>query len=367
MCNTGSDGAAGSLRTTIAGSSAGDTIVIPATIPTITLTSGDIVVNHPLTVTGAGATTTVIDGNHASQIFDVTTTNFTLSGVTLQHGDAVGNYGGAILVENGASLNLANSVIANNSADANGGGVELFTATAVITGSTFTGNTTTSDGDAGGAIRLGDPGAQLTLVNSTLTANTSTCGGGISFVDDTSATLLNDTINTNTGGGGTGGGLDFNSGACDPPDVQRTAGGDHAAGESPPPVRTAQGPPTTTIKNTIVSANTPADCNVTSFGPGTNDLELGTSCGFANNPNSDPLLGALQVNPGPIPVPTEALLAGSPAIDTADNATCQAAPVNNVDERGLPRVQTGDPICDIGAFEVQPAAPVITPKFAGYS
>jgi hypothetical protein len=138
----------------------------------------------------------------------------------------------------------------------------------VIAGSTFTGNTTTADGDAGGAIRLGDPGAQLTLVNSTLTANTSACGGGISFVDDTSATLLNDTINANTGAASTGGGLDFNSGACDPPDVQRTDGGDHAAGQAAPPVPTAQGPPTT-IKNTTVSANTPADCNVTSFGPGT--------------------------------------------------------------------------------------------------
>jgi hypothetical protein len=39
----------------------------------------------------------------------------------------------------------------------------------------------------------------------------------------------------------------------------------------------------------------------------------------------------------------------SPAVDAGDDTTCAAAPVNDLDQRGLGRMQ--DPQCDIGAFE----------------
>jgi hypothetical protein len=38
------------------------------------------------------------------------------------------------------------------------------------------------------------------------------------------------------------------------------------------------------------------------------------------------------------------------AVDTGDAATCAAAPVNGLDQRGLPRT----PPCDLGAYELQP-------------
>lgn len=59
----------------------------------------------------------------------------------------------------------------------------------------------------------------------------------------------------------------------------------------------------------------------------------------------DPRLGPLTDNGGP--VPTMALSAGSPAIDALTGVPCHPT-----DARGLPR--TG--ACDVGAFEVQPAA-----------
>lgn len=46
---------------------------------------------------------------------------------------------------------------------------------------------------------------------------------------------------------------------------------------------------------------------------------------------------------------TFALLPGSPAIDTGNSAACAAAPVNNLDQRGVVRPQGGG--CDLGAFE----------------
>ena len=64
---------------------------------------------------------------------------------------------------------------------------------------------------------------------------------------------------------------------------------------------------------------------------------------------SNPLLGPLQNNGGP--TLTHALLPGSPAINAGDTALAPPA-----DQRGLPRVGAAD----IGAFEVQVAAPLLT-------
>jgi len=63
--------------------------------------------------------------------------------------------------------------------------------------------------------------------------------------------------------------------------------------------------------------------------------------------HSDPGLGPLQDNGGP--TNTMALLPGSAAIDAANDVICAAAPVNNLDQRGVARPQ--GPHCDIGAFE----------------
>lgn len=63
--------------------------------------------------------------------------------------------------------------------------------------------------------------------------------------------------------------------------------------------------------------------------------------------NADPLLGLLQDNGGP--TWTMALIPGSAALDTGDDAICAAPPVNNLDQRGVIRPQGAH--CDIGAFE----------------
>ncbi len=73
-----------------------------------------------------------------------------------------------------------------------------------------------------------------------------------------------------------------------------------------------------------------------------NDLDL-QSCGTPTVV-SDPLLGLLADNGGP--TQTMALLAGSPAIDMADDAACEAT-----DQRGISRPQGAH--CDIGAYEYQ--------------
>ena len=101
---------------------------------------------------------------------------------------------------------------------------------------------------------------------------------------------------------------------------------------------------------------------------GGHNLDNGTACGFsaANGSlsNANPLLDPAGLANNGGPTQTIALRASSPALDHGDPAVCAAPPVNNVDQRGFPRRNPYDPICDIGAFEVQRAglaAPVMSP------
>lgn len=102
-----------------------------------------------------------------------------------------------------------------------------------------------------------------------------------------------------------------------------------------------------TLANTILATTAGPSCNVAAIDQGHN-LQFGdTSCG-ATIRVGDPKLGPLQHNGGP--TQTMALGAGSAAIGQGSVAVCQAAPVQDSDERGYPR---GDQVCDIGAYDSQ--------------
>jgi hypothetical protein len=105
---------------------------------------------------------------------------------------------------------------------------------------------------------------------------------------------------------------------------------------------------TVSLRNTIVSGNSPANCIVvsTTITDDSNNLEDGTTCGWGTSngslSNTDPLLGPLANNGGH--TKTMALQSGSPAIDAGNDAACPAS-----DQRGGARPQGSH--CDIGAYE----------------
>ena len=112
----------------------------------------------------------------------------------------------------------------------------------------------------------------------------------------------------------------------------------------------------THVKNTIVSGGQGdagfENCGQV-WGSDGHNIDSLDQCGFhgtGDQINKNPLLGPLKNNGGR--VPTLALLPHSPAINKGDNVGCPST-----DARGAPRPAFG--ICDIGAFEVQPA-PVIS-------
>jgi len=140
-----------------------------------------------LTITGAGASSSIIDATHLDRAFAVHAgASLAISGVTVQNGsqpytapsnNSVGpGYGGAFY--NDGSLSVNASVLRNNSAG-NGGGV-VFADTAAsatsITNSTVTGNTTES---AGGVVSA-DSGS-VTFTNDTVTHNSSSGEGGVLY------------------------------------------------------------------------------------------------------------------------------------------------------------------------------------------
>ena len=130
------DSGAGTLRDTIAASTAGDTIVF-TTNGTITLTTGELLVGRNLTITGSGATNLTVHGSSTNRVFEIATNvAVNISGLTIAAGNAVGTngglddslfafpggtgLGGGIL--NRGTLSLDDCLLSNNGAKGGAGG-----------------------------------------------------------------------------------------------------------------------------------------------------------------------------------------------------------------------------------------------------
>ncbi len=204
---------------------------------------------------------------------------------------------------------MSNSTFSSNSASGGGGICNLPGGTVTVSNSTFSGNSTTGGG--GGIQSYGT----VIVSNSTFSGN-STDGDGGGIHSFSTLTVSNSTFSGN--GANRGGG------------IYRYTGG------------------TVTLKNTIV-ANSPVggNCNNNITDGGGNLSYPDTTCPGING---DPLLGPLQNNVGP--TETMQLGPGSAAIDAGNDAICAAAPVNNLDQRGIARPWGTH--CDIGAVEQVP-------------
>ena len=326
VTDCGDNSAPGQLRTLIGLSGSGDTITIG--VCPITLAS-QLTIGVNLTISGAGASQTVIDGGNNGRVFLITGGAVAISDVTLRHGSSLGGSGGAVEVS-GGSLVLTRSVVTDSVAPGSiGGGIDS-QGPLTLVDTTVSGNFGALG--AGGISAVGS----LTLVNSTVSGN-STVGSGAGLLTGTgTTTLLNSTISGNTAG---------------------SSGGGILPGTGP-----------FMVKNTIVANNTApsgANCTAPLTSQGHN-LESTNACGFGSAGdlvNTDPRLGLLQDNGGP--TPTQAPLSGSPAIDAGDATGCPAT-----DQRGVARPQDGDgdsvPACDIGAVEVTTPLLSISPPTGRY-
>ncbi len=398
-----------------AGSGA-DIITLPAGIYKLTIAGadedaaamGDLDITASLAINGAGIGKTIIDGNKSDRVFDIVGVSsgaflVTISGMTIRNGHAInpphgggiqvsgraqilvknvlltdnrsdGN-GGGIQVTDNASATLENVQLLNNYAGMNGGGLANNGNAVIVRNSLFRGNSALREGGAllnnvystttiatstfsenfaeavaydegGGGIR--NSGGTLTLANSTISGNrTNGRGGGIynsnaigvqGAVSLANVTIANNTADLDGDGLGRGGGV-YNELS--------------ASEETSPVVR---------LTNTLIAGNQDPngdrDCwgKLTSLGHNliqtvTSQCTIGgTSTG--NITGKDPRLLPLADNGGA--TPTHALSSNSPAVDAGLNTTCLAT-----DQRGVARPLDGDgngsAVCDIGAYEYDPA------------
>src|SRR5437016_10597667 len=308
VSNTNDNGP-GSLRQALADANDGDTIDATSISGTITLTTGELLVDKSVTINGAGADVLAVDGNMISRVFRIPMSGetITISGLTIRNGHA-GTTGGGIDNENDAMLTITNCTVSSNTAGLGGG---------VFNGGTLTiGSTTISRNSAStGGGTYNDGGGTLTVTNSTFSGNTATpSGGGIFNINI--FTLTNSTFSGNSAG--FGGGI-YNLG-------------------------------TVQIGDTILNmSHISSSGTVRSLGY---NLSSDDGGGFLTGPgdqiNSNPLLGPLQNNGGP--TFTHELLPGSPAID-AGNPRFTPPPI--YDQRGPSFWRVRNRRIDIGSLEVQ--------------
>ena len=234
------DSGPGSLRNALAIANDGDTITFAVT-GTIGLTSGELLVNSSITISGPGAANLSINGNGTSRVFRVTPgRNITITGLTITNGhgmtdDGAGIYndhstltlnacsvlgnsadlGGGIYSDGSAgsaTVTLNNSIFSGNSATTGGGiysdGEQFGSATLLINNSVFDDNTTALDG--GGIYNSGASRgtAAVTLHNCTFSGNSAgssgSAGGGAIYNNGGTVTIVNTTMNGNSAsiGGG---------------------------------------------------------------------------------------------------------------------------------------------------------------------
>jgi predicted outer membrane repeat protein len=334
-----------------------------------------------LTLNGAKAATTIVDGTNSANVFTVGAgIKLTLSNLTIKNGvgyspggGGVNNAGtlivnksnfytntalsgGAILntgtvtisnsnlsgnspyffgrnascgaVDNRSTMTITNSTFYSNYANNNytAGGAICNGGTLTITGSTF--NTNQSQGNNGGyGGAIYTYAGTLSVTNSTFYLNSATTGGGAIYSQGGTVQISNSTFGINAATSGGGGGALSN------------AGGSFL------------------IQNSIV-ANTGygGNCAGTITSDGHN-LSSDSTCNFSGSGDlngMNPKLGALRSNGGP--TQTMALPNGSPALDAGNPAGCRDFSGNllKTDQRGQRRPGgTETTGCDMGAYESQ--------------
>jgi CSLREA domain-containing protein len=298
--------------------------------------TGDLDLRDDVYITGAGPGKTILDGNLTDRVFDVAAGHgATIADVTIRRGRVTDTGGGAI--SNGGSLTLYRTVLSNNA------------------------DIGTSNSSVGGAVINRSLGS-ITIVNTTISANSALRGGGLFVAGSSKANLTGVTISQNSAGVGggvvsygtfsasattlTGNAASINIAAfAGSGGVATFAYSTIAMNTEPGTVGAIRGSSSTvpSLIGTIVSNNSGRNCGTTVSTQGYN-VEDTDTCGFSDptdRPNTDPMLGSLAANGGP--TKTMALAKGSLALDMG-GADC------GNDQRGVPRPQGAS--CDAGSYEL---------------
>jgi predicted outer membrane repeat protein len=351
-----------------------------------------ITVSKVLTFVGDGAGSTIIDGGSSLQLFSISATSASFSGLTLENGLASGaggaiyatstgtvsvtnstfsgnvsthNSGGAIYSKGTGTVSVTNSTFSNNACSGGNGGAIYAKGTVSVTNSTFSGNQANI---YGGAIYATGTGT-FSSTNSTFSSNQAGIAGGAIYANGSgTVSVTNSTFSTNSGNQANSyGGAIFANGPLSV--TNSTFSGNSAdtggaiyaegtfdvtnstfSGNSASSRGTIYTDASGTVTNSILAQGaTGRNCwsGITSGG---GNFSTDSSCDTSTVvlSASDLHLGTLASNGGP--TQTIALGAGSVAIDAGVDGLCPAT-----DQRGVSRPRGAH--CDAGAYEA-PGGPV---------
>ena len=306
-----------------------------------------------LTITGAGADTTIIERAAGAPLFRLLhvapTGILALDGLTLHGGNLAGLPDGGGGIRNRGTLTLTHSILRAHAASRGGG---IFNSAILrITNSTLHGNVASSYGGGGISSTVFGTPASLQITNSSLTGNiaSGSGGGGIDSIGS-SPVITNSTLSGNMAGSVGGGiSIDYDKMTLTSSTVSgniATRGGGVFGSPGP-------GPGFVILQNTLLAYNwvpptgAGPDCISPVFSEGHNLIGDPTGCSNGlkeTDLTGDPGLGDFTDDgtPGQGYLP---LLPTSRAIDAADPAACPAT-----DQLGQLRVTP----CDIGAIEFSP-------------
>lgn len=184
------DSGAGSLRNALAVANDGDEITFAVT-GTIGLSSGELLVNHSITISGPGANTLAVNGNAKSRVFHIApSTTVTISDLTITNGRTSGDIhpddSGGGVYDDHATLTLSNCTISDNWALTSGGGVYNDHASLTVNDCIISGNF--SDNAGGGLYHDGSEGTASAQINGSIFLKNSSYGGGAIFSNGESGT-----------------------------------------------------------------------------------------------------------------------------------------------------------------------------------
>jgi CSLREA domain-containing protein len=352
--------------------------------------AGDLDLTDDVNIDGAGPTSSFVDANDLSRVFEVAPgTSAFVEGVTIR--DGTDSSGGGVSVVT-ASVWLHNVTITSNVSSGGGGGIATTGINEVVTVTNSTvsfntaqfgdggginadGTTTVQDSTvrnntasfAGGGLRLGGTSTVrrvtvrnnstasgtlgngggisasfgMTLEDSTVSANTAAAHGGGVFANG--STVRNSTISGNDAG--TQGGGVSTSGALSLTHV--TVADNDAVTNGEGTFTFGSGAAITARDTIFYDPGASAECSGTAPTSNGHNLARDGTCGLGGAgdlPFTNPVLGVLQDNGGP--TLTRLPAANSPAVNNGDNAGVTK------DQRGVNRPQ--GPGFDIGAVERAP-------------
>jgi CSLREA domain-containing protein len=201
-----------SLREAITAANASvfpDTIVLPAGVFRIARSgagedgnaTGDLDIASRMTIRGAGAGSTLINGGQLDRVFDIhgnssDSNRVTLEKLQVRNGNAIGHGGGIRVAD--TFLTVRDAIIAGNQASGNGGGVS----DTAVSGSVTLVRTTiarNAAGASGGGINSNSVG----MTNSTVSNNSAAVNGGgvyVNFGSVTRSTISNNSASVSGGG-----------------------------------------------------------------------------------------------------------------------------------------------------------------------